>query len=187
MEAGSNKKESSSKLLDNLKKSLLELTAESGAKTRSNRDICNTLNDLTNNVIAKFASNSQLLPSTIELLVYAYSNVDQDIRLAASENLRKLIKSLMNTHLYKLQLGLFHELKKNGSSRSMCIVLDCFSSLYSRTRPQKCHGLAQLVHPVLIRIFGRKEEMIHDNLIESLSKILPTMTPFLTSIQVQVT
>lgn len=37
-------------------------------------------------------SNAQLLPNTIELLVYAYANVDQSIRLAASENLHKLLK-----------------------------------------------------------------------------------------------
>ena len=42
--------------------------------------------------IPRAQSNAHLLPSTIELLVYAYANVDQNIRLAASENLHKLLK-----------------------------------------------------------------------------------------------
>ena len=113
----------------------------------------------------------------------------------------------MGTQLYRLQQGLFHELKKvhaltnfalyiisicfvfclqNGPTRSLCLALECFSSLYSRTRPQKCHNLSQQLYPVLLRIIARPEEVVHENLVESLTKILPTMTPFLTSAQVQV-
>ncbi|XP_019850343.1 PREDICTED: huntingtin-like isoform X2 [Amphimedon queenslandica] len=186
---GGIKKESGGvKLLDTLKKQLIELSEPASSKTRSSRQVCQSLNDLTSNVINKLTgtqANFQLLPSTIELLVYAYANVDQNIRLAASDNLHKLLKSLMGSQLYRLQLGLYHELKKNGSARSICIVLECFSSLFSRTRPQKVHSLSQQLLPVLLRIIARPEEIIHENLIESLGKILPTMTPFLTSVQAQ--
>lgn len=75
---------------------------------------------------------------------------------------------------------------QNGPTRSLCLALECFSSLYSRTRPQKCHNLSQQLYPVLLRIIARPEEVVHENLVESLTKILPTMTPFLTSAQVQV-
>ena len=75
---------------------------------------------------------------------------------------------------------------QNGPARSLCLALECFSSLYSRTRPQKCHNLSQQLYPVLLRIIARPEEVVHENLIESLAKILPTMTPFLNSTQVQV-
>ena len=49
-------------------------------------------NDLIDDVSPRSSNSPQLIPSTIELLVYAYANVDQDIRLCASENLRKLVK-----------------------------------------------------------------------------------------------
>ena len=74
---------------------------------------------------------------------------------------------------------------QNGASRSLCLSLECFSALFSLTRPQKCQTLSQTLLPVLLRIIQRKEESIHEHLIDSLPLILPTMTPFLNSAQVQ--
>lgn len=49
---------------------------------------------------------TQLVSNTVELLVHACSSEDRGIRLAASENLRKLIKVSVHipTHLPTLQL-----------------------------------------------------------------------------------
>ena len=75
---------------------------------------------------------------------------------------------------------------QNGTARSVCIALECFSALFPRTRPQKCHNLSHQFYLVLSRIIDRDEEIIHERLLESLPNILPSMTPFLSSQQVQV-
>ena len=116
-----------------------------------------------------------------------------------------ILQNLMNAHLSRLQQDLYHELKKvctywcvemsftcvpfdfqNGTSRSLCIALDCYSSLFPLTRPAKCSSHAQALLPILVRLTSRNEEAIHEALQDAMSKILPTMTPFVTSANIQV-
>lgn len=114
----------------------------------------------------------------------------------------------MNVHLSRLQQDLFHELKKvlsilymfhmpnarckllcdqqNGTPRSLCVALDCFSSLFPLTRPAKCSSYAQALLPILVRLTSRQEEALHEALQDAMSKILPTMTPFVTTSNLQV-
>ena len=75
---------------------------------------------------------------------------------------------------------------QNGSSRSLCVALECFSSLFPLTRPAKCSVYAQSLLPVLVRVTGREEESVHEALQDALRKILPTMTPFLSTTNMQV-
>ena len=112
----------------------------------------------------------------------------------------------MNVHLSKLQQDLFHELKKvlsidcmpnkccklvvnnqqNGTPRSLCVALDCFSSLFPLTRPAKYSSYAQALLPILVRLTSRQEEALHEALQDAMSKILPSMTPFVTTSNLQV-
>ena len=75
---------------------------------------------------------------------------------------------------------------QNGSSRSLCAALDCFASLFPYIRPSRCNSYAQGLLPVLVRVTGREEEALHDSLQEAFGKILPTMTPFLSTANLQV-
>ena len=115
------------------------------------------------------------------------------------------VQNLMNVHLSKLQQDLFHELKKvacaywnlienyslfffflqNGTTRSLCAALDCFSSLFPLTRPAKCSSYAQALLPILVRLTNRQEEALHEALQDAMSKILPTVTPFVTTANMQ--
>ena len=115
-----------------------------------------------------------------------------------------LLKELMSTHFARVQLDLFHELKKvpifyhnvefmpspfslqNGESRSLCVALDCFSSLFPFTRPSKCSVYAQSLVPVLLKLIGREEESLHDALQDAFLKILPTLTPFMSFMNIKV-
>jgi len=65
-------------------------------------------------------------------------------------------------------------------------ALDCFASLFPQTRASRCNSYAQGLLPVLVRVTGREEEALHESLQEALSKILPTMTPFLSTSNLQV-
>ena len=75
---------------------------------------------------------------------------------------------------------------QNGESRSVCVALDCFSSLFSHTRPSKCGTYAQNLVPVLLRLISRQEESVHEGLLEALSKILPTLVPFMSIVNIKV-
>lgn len=84
------------------------------------------------------------------------------------------------------RLSILFFLFKNGAARSLCIALECFAALFPRTRPQRCINLSVQFYPVLSRIIDRDEEIIHERLLEALPNVLPIMTPYLTSKQVQV-
>ena len=75
---------------------------------------------------------------------------------------------------------------QNGTPRSLCAALDCFSSLFPLTRPAKCSSYAQALLPILVRLTSRNEEALHEALQDAMSKILPTMTPFVTTSNIQV-
>ena len=81
---------------------------------------------------------------------------------------------------------IFSFLFQNGSSRSLCAALDCFASLFPYIRPSRCNSYAQALLPVLVRVTGREEEALHESLQEAFGKILPTMTPFLSTANLQV-
>lgn len=66
------------------------------------------------------------------------------------------------------------------------MALDVFAALFPRTRPSRRHGLSQSLLPVLLRLLARDEEALHESLQEALSLILPTLTPFLSTNNIQV-
>lgn len=114
----------------------------------------------------------------------------------------------MGTHFARIQQDLFHELKKvytftyvrtyrspcvhtlfvlqNGEPRSLCVALECFSSLFPFTRPSKCSVYAQNLIPVILRLVSRQEESLHDALQDALLKILPTLSPFISVVNIKV-
>lgn len=110
----------------------------------------------------------------------------------------------MGSHFTRIQQDLFHELKKvgismninirivslsshqNGEPRSVCIALECFSSLFPFTRPSRCSTYAQSLVPVLTRLICRREDSIHEALQDALLKMLPTLVPFMTNVSIKV-
>lgn len=81
---------------------------------------------------------------------------------------------------------LLEDLFQNGESRSLCVALECFSSLFHLTRPSKCSVYAQNLVPVILRLICRKEDTLHDALQDAFLKILPTLTPFMSVINIKV-
>lgn len=66
------------------------------------------------------------------------------------------------------------------------MAVEVFAKLYPMTRPVRCQALSQNLFPVLLRLLAREEEVLHETLKEAFSLILPTMTPFVTTSNVQV-
>lgn len=75
---------------------------------------------------------------------------------------------------------------QNGETRSLCVALECFSSLFPFTRPSKCSVYAQNLVPVLLRLISREEESLHDALQDAFLKFLPTLTPFMSLANIKV-
>lgn len=75
---------------------------------------------------------------------------------------------------------------QNGETRSLCVALECFSSLFPFTRPSKCSVYAQSLIPVLLRLISREEESLHDALQDAFRKILPKLTPFMSLTNIKV-
>ncbi len=68
---------------------------------------------------------------------------------------------------------------QNGPSRSQCMVLECFGTLFPLTRPLRCSSYAQSFVPVLVELLNRMEESVHEALQDAFTKILPVLTPFM--------
>ena len=62
----------------------------------------------------------------------------RDVRMVADDNLNRVTRSLGDGSVGRLQVELFKEIKKNGSSRCVRAALSRFSALTCHIRPAKC-------------------------------------------------
>ncbi|KAL5499651.1 hypothetical protein EMCRGX_G011104 [Ephydatia muelleri] len=165
--------------LEVLKRYFTDAPGAQSGKHLTNAEVCAALVDLADSASSVTPRHSAIISSAVEIMVHACSSSESDIRLSATENLRRLIKGLMATQLSRLQQDLFHELKKNGSSRSLCTALDCFASLYPLTRASKVITYAQNLLPVFERLVARDDEAVIDSLQDVFGRMLPGMAPFI--------
>lgn len=171
--------------LEVLKRYFNDAPGTQSGKHLTNGEVCSALVDLADSTCNITQRNSAVITSAVQILVRACSSSESDIRLSATENLRRLIKGLMATQLTKLQQDLFSELKKNGSSRSLCTALDCFASLYPLTRASKVISYAQNLLPVFEQLVARDDEAVIDSLQDVFGRMLPGMAPFIAGARLQ--
>ncbi|XP_068234412.1 huntingtin-like [Palaemon carinicauda] len=90
---------------------------------------------------AKTADIQKLLSVGIETLLLLTADADPDVRMNANEALNRVIRSLSETQLGKIQVELYKEIKKNGSVRSLRAALTRFASLCHHIRPMVMHSV----------------------------------------------
>jgi len=101
--------------------------------------------------------------------------------MIANECLNRTIKNLLDTQLGRIQVELYKEIKKNGSSRSLRAALSRFSDLVHLTRPAKCRPYVLNLFPCLVKISERTEEdLIQETLRIAMTKIMPVLASFAT-------
>ncbi|RWS13922.1 huntingtin-like isoform X3 [Dinothrombium tinctorium] len=100
----------------------------------------------------------KFLGIAIETFLVCCDDNDSDVRLAANECLNKTIKSLIDTQLGRIEVELYKEIKKNGSSRSIRASLSRFADLCYLIRPTKCRPYFTNLLPCLMKISQRTEE-----------------------------
>nr|XP_045607422.1 huntingtin-like isoform X3 [Procambarus clarkii] len=127
---------------------------------------------------AKPTEMQRLLSVGIETLLLLTADSDPDVRMNANESLNRVIRSLSETQLGKIQVELYKEIKKNGSVRSLRAALSRFAALCHHIRPQKGRAYVQNLLPYVTRMARRPEEPLLETLAAALEKIMPTLGHF---------
>nr|XP_022340193.1 huntingtin-like isoform X2 [Crassostrea virginica] len=120
----------------------------------------------------------KFLGIAMETFLTLCDDAESDVRMVADECLNRSIKILLETNLGRLQVELYKEIKKNGSSRTLRAALWRFSEMASLIRPQKCRPYIVNLLPCIARISKREEEAIQDILSQSMQKICPPLIGF---------
>lgn len=121
----------------------------------------------------------KFLGIAIETFLACCDDPDSDVRMTANECLNRTIKNLMDSQLSRIQVELYKEIKKNGSSRSLRAALSRFADLCHLTRPVKCRPYVLNLFPSLIKLSERTEEdLIQETLQTAMTKIMPVLAPF---------
>ncbi len=124
---------------------------------------------------------NKFLGIAIEIFLACCDDSDSDVRMIANECLNRTIKNLLDTQLGRIQVELYKEIKKNGSSRSLRAALSRFADLCHLTRPAKCRPYVLNLFPCLIKISERTEEdLIQETLRIAMTKIMPILATFAT-------
>lgn len=95
-------------------------------------------------------------------------DADSVTRMNAEENLHKLIRFCENGNIVRVQIELYHEIKKNGNERSLRICLNIFSYYCHLIRQRKARTFAQNLLPCIYAISRRKETLLIETLCEFL-------------------
>ncbi|XP_056004424.1 huntingtin-like isoform X2 [Ostrea edulis] len=120
----------------------------------------------------------KFLGIAMEAFLSLCDDAESDVRMVADECLNRTIKILLETNLGRLQVELYKEIKKNGSSRTLRAALWRFSEMAHLIRPQKCRPYIVNLLPCVARICKREEEAIQDTLSQSMQKICPPLIGF---------
>ena len=67
-----------------------------------------------------------------------FDDEDQDVYFVAEECLNKTTKSLIDSHLTRIQADLYKFIRKNGPERSLRGALLRFAELSHLIKPHKC-------------------------------------------------
>ena len=134
--------------------------------------LCSSAMPKTNAEFAKYLSMA------MEMFFTLLDDQEADVRLMADENLNRAIKSLCESNVGRLQVELYKEIKKNGSTRCLKAALVKFSDLAPLIRPQKCRPYVVNLLPCLIKVARRKEETIHETLADTIPRLFGVIGKF---------
>uniref|UniRef100_A0A6B2E671 Huntingtin n=1 Tax=Phlebotomus kandelakii TaxID=1109342 RepID=A0A6B2E671_9DIPT len=114
-----------------------------------------------------FHVNHLLHTSTaISVLLLFCEDSDSTIRMNAEENLCKIIRHCENGNIQRVQVDLYHEIKKNGNERSLRICLNIFSHYCPQIKQRKARSYAQNMLQCIAAIARRRETLLLESLTE---------------------
>ncbi|CAH1404496.1 unnamed protein product [Nezara viridula] len=172
-----------SKALETLKtlRNTNQIPEENYAKSKEKVNLAISLADLLCSPETRATTNfTPHLSFAMESLFYLCDDSDSNVRMVADECLNRIIRTLMDGHVGKVNLELHVEIKRNRKARSLRAALVKFAELAHTIRPNKRKVYIQNLVPCILKIAQRKEELVMETLASSLSKILVTLGCFMT-------
>lgn len=107
------------------------------------------------------------LSTAISVLLLFCEEIDSVIRMNAEENLYKIIRFCENNNnIIRVQIDLYHEIKKNGNEKSLRICLHLFGYYCHTIKQRKAKSYAQNLLPCVYAISKRKETLVIESLCE---------------------
>ncbi|XP_044581130.1 huntingtin isoform X1 [Cotesia glomerata] len=114
---------------------------------------------------------SQILSMSVRTLLDVCADMNADVRSVADECLNKIIRSISDGNILKIQFEFYNEIHKNGNCHSLRAALHHFGHLSHTIRPAKGKPYISNLIPCIVNISQRTEE----SLIETLSQSLPSI------------
>ena len=133
------------------------------------------------------ADFSKYLTVATDMFFTLTNDEDADIRLLADECLTRVVKNLSESgnNIARMQVELYKEIKKNGSSRSLRSAISKFAAVCDQIRPKKGRAYIENLTPCFVKIANtRKEEQVHETLAENMSKILQSLGHYATETEI---
>ncbi|CAL1269720.1 unnamed protein product [Larinioides sclopetarius] len=129
----------------------------------------------------------KVLGLAMDTFLLCCDDENSDVRLMADECLNRTIKTLLDSHLGRLLVELFKEIKKNGSARSLRAALSRFGDICHLMRPQKCRPYTVNLVPAIAKICQRNnEESVQETLAVVISKLMPVLGQFANDKEVKI-
>lgn len=129
--------------------------------------------------IRTYSDFPKLLGISVESFFFCCDDEDSDVRMVADECLNRTIKTLLDSHLGRLQAELYKEIKKNGPGRSLRVALGKFGDLCHLIKTQKCRAYTVNLLPCFVRISQRSdEESVQEALTNTVIRAMPVLGQF---------
>ncbi|KAI4501009.1 hypothetical protein M0802_003812 [Mischocyttarus mexicanus] len=122
----------------------------------------------------------QIFGCSIKALLTLCDDVEADVRMIADECLNKIIRTMADSDIVKIQIELYNEIKSNGPARTLRAALWRFGLLSHMIRPTRGKAYVSNLIPCITVIVQRPEESVIDTLAQALKLILKTLGPFMT-------
>ncbi|XP_057330586.1 huntingtin [Microplitis mediator] len=123
---------------------------------------------------------SQVLSLSIKTLLDVCADADSDVRTVADECLNKIIRSISDGNILKVQFEFYNEIHRNGNCLSLRAALRHFGLLSHTIKPAKGKPYISNLVPCIEAISRRTEESLIETLSQSLPWILKSLGIFMT-------
>lgn len=118
------------------------------------------------------------LSAAIGTLLMFCEETDSSVRMSAEENLNRIIRFCeSNGNIVRVQVDLYHEIKKNGNEKALRVCLALFGHYCGAIKQRKGKTYAQNLLPCIYAISKRRETQV----LESLASFVKVFTEKLES------
>ncbi|XP_058457032.1 huntingtin [Malaya genurostris] len=127
------------------------------------------------------ANFTKHLSTAIATLLMFCEEIDSSVRMSAEENLNRIVRYCEgNGALVRIQIDLYHELKRNGNEKSLRICLGLFGHYCGAIKQRKCKTYAQNLLPCIYAISKRRETQVLESLANFVKVFVEQLESFLT-------